>query len=192
MPKNFRGFLAATGIFGLGDFSHALLIFAATTLLTPRFGILHAAEIAGLLYMGRNLIQALASYPIGVLADRWGRRRLLMAGYGTGAATSIVTSLAFISDGPLIPLLALVFVLAGVYVAVQDALEPALAAQYVSKAARSLGFGALGLVSGLGDFVSSIAVGCAWMLVSPAAGFVMAGFLMTVGAVTLAGIEDQP
>lgn len=72
LPDTFKRYLGAVGIFGIGDFSHSLLILAATQLLTPSMGVLKAAQIAGLLYVWRNIVQVALSYPIGVLADRFG------------------------------------------------------------------------------------------------------------------------
>lgn len=46
LPRSFRKFLLAVGIFGLGDFSHTLLILFATQELTPAHGRAAAASIA--------------------------------------------------------------------------------------------------------------------------------------------------
>jgi hypothetical protein len=62
LPASFRRYLSAVGIFGIGDFAHTLLILAATQLLTPRMDVLRAAQVAELLYVGRNVVQTLASY----------------------------------------------------------------------------------------------------------------------------------
>jgi predicted MFS family arabinose efflux permease len=43
LPARFKRYLAAVGIFGIGDFSHSLLILAATQLLTPTMGVIQAA-----------------------------------------------------------------------------------------------------------------------------------------------------
>lgn len=88
LPGRFKRYIAAVGLFGLGDFSHALLILAATTLLTPDMGVVQAAQVAGLLYVWRNVVQVLASYPVGWLADRVGPLPILVAGYALGAVTA--------------------------------------------------------------------------------------------------------
>lgn len=68
LPARFKRCLGAVGLFGIGDFSHSLLILAATQLLTASMGVVQAAQVAGLLYVGRNLVQVLVSYPVGALA----------------------------------------------------------------------------------------------------------------------------
>src|SRR5579883_2238130 len=42
LPTRFKRYLAAVGIFGTGDFSHSLLILAATQMLTPSMGVIEA------------------------------------------------------------------------------------------------------------------------------------------------------
>jgi len=45
LPHQFKRYLGAVGIFGAGDFSHSLLILAATQLLTASMGVVHAAQV---------------------------------------------------------------------------------------------------------------------------------------------------
>jgi MFS family permease len=190
LPPKFKRFLLAVGIFGIGDFSHSLLILAATQLLTPDFGIVHAAQIAGLLYVARNIFQTLSSYPIGALADRIGHQKVLLIGYVLGAMTAGTTVAAFLIPLATFPLLAVVFTFAAFYVAIQDALEPSLAAQFVPAEARNIGFSALGAVNGFGKLVSSISVGFIWTLLSPALAFALAAILMTIGAIALSRSDN--
>src|ERR1700691_3051274 len=70
LPRAFRRFLAAVGLFGAGDFSPTLLTLAAATLLRSAHGTVRAAQLAAVLYVMRNVVYAGASFPIGVLADR--------------------------------------------------------------------------------------------------------------------------
>jgi MFS family permease len=95
LPADFRRYLLAVGVFGVGDYAHTLLILAATQLLTPSLGVLKAAQIAGLLYVLRNIVQTAASFSVGVLADRLGHRKVLVAGYAVGALTAALVAGAF-------------------------------------------------------------------------------------------------
>ncbi|MFT3760961.1 MFS transporter [Thauera sp.] len=185
LPARFKRYLGAVGLFGLGDFSHSLLILAATQLLTPTLGVVRAAQIAGLLYVGRNVVQVLASYPIGALADRMGSLPLLVAGYGLGAATAVLAALAFWTGIDSLLLLAVIFVIAGLYVAVQEALESTVTADMVEPGTLTMSYGALGTVNGTAKFVSSAVVGSVWTLISPTLGFGLAGITMFFGAIAL-------
>jgi hypothetical protein len=131
LPARFKRYLGAVGIFGIGDFSHSLLILAATTLLTPSLGVIQAAQVAGLLYVWRNVVQVAVSYPVGVVADRAGHLPALIAGYALGTLTAVLTALAFWLHVDSVPLLAGIFVIAGLYVAVQEALESTVTAKMV-------------------------------------------------------------
>ncbi|MHB1320553.1 MAG: MFS transporter [Acidithiobacillus ferrivorans] len=185
LPARFKRYLGAVGIFGIGDFSHSLLILAATTLLTTSMGIVHAAQVAGLLYVWRNLVQVAVSYPVGVMADRIGHLSILIAGYVLGALTAVLTALAFWFGVDNIALLAGIFFIAGLYVAVQEALEATVTAEMVQPETLAISYGALGTVNGATQFVSSATVGVVWTTVSPVLGFALAAGMMVAGTLAL-------
>lgn len=185
LPARFKRYLRAVGIFGSGDFSHSLLILAATQLLTPAMGIVQAAQVAGLLYVWRNVVQVITSYPVGVLADRFGPKRVLIAGYGLGVLTAVLMLIAFALEVNTIPLLGIVFFIAGLYVAVQEALEATVTADIVSDTQLGISYGALGTVNGTTKFISSALLGTLWTVFSPVVGFGLAALLMLVGTVDL-------
>lgn len=191
LPKRFKRYLGAVGVFGIGDFSHSLLILAATTLLTPSLGVIQAAQIAGLLYVWRNVVQVAVSYPAGVVADRAGHLPVLTAGYVLGTLTAVLTALAFWAGLDSMPMLAGIFFIAGLYVAIQEALESTVTAEMVQPDTLTISYGALGTVNGAAKFVSSAMVGVMWTAVSPVAGFGLAAILMAVGTYALLRVEDD-
>jgi MFS family permease len=182
MPRGFVRLLTGVGIFGLGDFSHTLLVLAAAQLLTPAHGALRASQIAALLYALRNGTYAAAAFPVGVLADRMQKRRVLSAGYGMGALTGFGVAALFAAGVSSVSVLILVFAWGGVYIAVEKSLEAALTADLVPRETRGTAFGLLGSVNGVGDLVASALVGTLWTHVSPQTGFAAAGVLMIGGA----------
>lgn len=185
LPARFKRYLGAVGVFGIGDFSHSLLILAATVLLTPSLGVIQAAQVAGLLYVWRNVVQVAVSYPVGVVADRVGHLPVLIAGYVLGALTAVLTALAFWLDIDSVPLLAGIFFIAGLYVAVQEALESTVTAEMVQPDTLAMSYGALGTVNGTAKFISSATVGVVWTAVSPVLGFGLAALLMSAGTLAL-------
>jgi len=190
LPRRFKRYLGAVGIFGVGDFSPSLLILAATTLLTPAMGVVHAAQVAGLLYVWRNVVQVAVSYPVGVMADRAGHLTVLVAGYGLGVLTAVLTALAFWFSVDSIALLAGIFFIAGLYVAVQEALEPTVTAEMVQSDALTMSYGALGTVNGAARFISSATVGVVWTAVSPVLGFGLAAGMMAAGTAALLRVRS--
>ena len=181
MPKTYWHFLAGVFAHGLGDFAPTLLILRASQILTPQLGVARAATAAVALYTFHNLVNAAASYPAGALGDRIGKRGLLALGYLTGA----VTYAGFIFVTPTIAVLVILFGLEGVHGAMQQSLEKSMAAELLPAKVRGSGFGVLATVNGIGDLVSSIAVGVLWSSVSPNAGFLYAGILTLAGALLI-------
>jgi MFS family permease len=186
LPRGFFRFQIGVGVFGAGDYSHTLMILAAAQILTPRYGVSHAAQIAGLLYVLHNAFYALAAYPVGALSDRHGRRGLLAPGYvlggivALGFAASVWWKLAQISY------VALLFVLGGTFIAIQDSLEGAMTADLVPETTqRGVAYGTTGAVNGVGDLISSAVVGVVWSFYSPVAAFVYAAVMMAAGAVII-------
>jgi MFS family permease len=185
LPQSFLRFLAGVGIFGMGDFARTLMILAATRLLTPKYGLHGAAEIAGLLYVGYNVFYAACSYPVGSLSDRIGRRGLLSLGYMAGAIASLGFLTAFLWRLDAIIYLLSLFALGGFSIAVVDALEGAVTADLIGDPIRGTAYGVLGTANGVGDLVASAVVGTLWTAVSPVVAFGYAAAMMGLGGVVM-------
>jgi MFS family permease len=183
LPGGFRRLLVGMGVFGAGDFAPSLLVLAAAALLTPEHGPLAAAQLAALLYALRNVFYAAASFPVGALSDRYGRRGLLAGGYLLGALVIGGFAVALAADAGSLPLLALLFALAGTYIAFEDALSGAITADYVTDPAlRGTAYAVMGTVKGAGDLLSSVLAGLLWYLLGGAApGFAAAALVMAAG-----------
>lgn len=181
LPRSFRFFLVAVGIFGLGNFADSMLILRATQLLSPANGAVVATSLAILLYTIHNVFYAALSFPIGVIADRVGKKSLLVFGY----LLTGVTSVGFILNTGNIWYLGLFFILAGLAIAITDSMEKTVAADLLPESLRGTGYGALATINGLGDFASSALVGLLWTAISPAAGFGYGAALCILGAVLL-------
>jgi MFS family permease len=189
LPTSFRRFLVGMGVFGAGDFSHTLLILAATQLLAGSHGAMAAAQIAALLYALRNVFHAATSYPVGALSDRFSRRGLLAIGYVLGAIVMLGFIAAFRAQTSSIACLGVLFALAGVFIAIEESLEGAMTADLVpDDSNRGTAYGVMGTVNGVGDFLSSALVGLLWSL-SPEAGFAYAAVAMLLGALLLVRVR---
>jgi MFS family permease len=179
LPKTYWHYLTGVFAHGIGDFAPTLLILRAGQILTPRFGFARASAIAVALYTFFNVVNAAASYPAGALADRVGKRGLLAVGY----LLAVVAFAGFIFEPPTIPMLALLFGIAGIHDATQQSVEKSLAAEILPKDVRGSGFGVLAAVNGIGDLISSVVVGVLWSKVSANAGFIYAAVFTFLGAV---------
>jgi len=166
-------FVIGVVLFGMGDFSRTFIIWLAARALgddgSQPAGTL---SVAVLLYMMHNLVSALVAYPVGHLGDRRAKLPVLVAGYAIGVGVNVLLALL---SGSLAWLVAAI-VLSGVYIAVEETLEKAVAAELLPRERRSLGFGILACGNAVGDMVSSLYVG---LLL--AAGHAMAAFGIAAG-----------
>lgn len=174
----FRRFLQVVTLFGVANFAHTFLILRAQSLLTPEHGRAGAIAISVLLYALFNGAYAALSYPMGRLSDRLGARHLLFLGYGLFGVVSLLFAVGTTS----IPLLALYFLLGGLYIGTVDALESTLASNYLAPDMRGRGFGLLGAVNGVGDLVASVGVGLLYTAAGAGWAFGVAGVVALCAA----------
>jgi len=187
MPRAYRSFLVAVGLFGIADFAPTLMILRAATVLEPKLGVLQAAQAAALLYTLRNVVYALASFPIGALSDRFSRTRYLAVGYGV----AVMTFLGFAFAVPTVWWFVIFFSLAGVFIAWEDTMEGVAVRDYVKTEIAGTAYGVLGVVNGIGDFGSSLVVGLLWGTVGPMAGFVYAALVGLAGTMLMASLPPH-
>ncbi|HXA81703.1 MAG TPA: MFS transporter [Methylomirabilota bacterium] len=182
LPRNFREFLLGVGVFGSGDFSHTLLILYASRMLAPAHGAARAASMAVGLYTLHNVFYAGSAYVSGWISDIVPHRKLILAG---GYALAGVTAIFLTTTPTSLWLLAGLFVLAGIYVGTEEALEDSLAAELIPKEQHGMAFGTLAAVNAVGDFLSSLAVGFLWSAVSARAAFSFSAVLFFLGTILI-------
>ena len=134
--------------------------------------------------VGQALIALATGWPL-ILLGR------LVSWFGKGLRGPLrdAVALAFVFQVQTVPLLAVIFSVAGLYMAVQEALESTVTAEMVDTATLATGIGVLGTVNGVAKFVSSTAVGLLWTGVSSLAGFGGAATLMAAGTVALLAVD---
>ncbi len=187
LPPAFRRFLVGVGIAGLGDFSNTLLILWATQAWTPEYGYARAATLAMSFYVGYNVVYTFSCYLAGVLADWLPKSGVLAGGYALAA----IPAAALLTSGPSFAKFAVVFAVSGLYMGVWETVEGSTAAVYLPARIRGVGFGALATVNGIGDLVSSVAVGALWAT-SPALAMGLVIATSLVGAAIIATTRPRP
>jgi MFS family permease len=187
LPGSFREFLLGVGIFGSGDFSQTLLILYATRMLTPSHGAARAASIAIGLYTLHNVFYAGSAYVSGWISDHVPHRKAILAG---GYALAGVTAILLMAAPSSLWLLGVIFVLAGLYVGTEEALEDSLAAELIPREQHGMAFGTLAAVNAVGDFLSSVVVGFLWAAVSVKAAFSFSAVLFFVGAFMILRLQE--
>jgi MFS family permease len=188
LPSTYRRFLLAVGIFGSGDYSHTLLILFAARMLTPAHGAGRAASMAVGLYTLHNVFSAGSSYLSGWISDHVKHRKLVLsAGYALAGITAILLMFAPSTFWPLV----LIFILAGLYVGTEEALEDSLAAELIPKEQHGMAFGTLAAINAGGDFLSSLLVGFLWSAVSIQAAFALPAALSFLGALLVLQLREN-
>ncbi|MER7251201.1 MFS transporter [Kribbella sp. NPDC000426] len=135
-----------------------------------------------LLAVGTNLSYLLLAAPLGVLADKIGRQKVVIGGY---LALMLVYLLLF---GPLggWPLLVVVLALYGLFYASTDGVLIALAGPVLPSGVRTTGIALIQTGQALSYLVSSVLFGLAWTAWGPAAAIRIAAALVAVAVLAVA------
>ena len=148
--REYKRLLLVTGVFGLANSANAFLILRSEQLgLDRKWTILS--------YTLYNAIASLASIPAGAASDRFGRRNVLIIGFGVYAVSYAGFGAA--SAGWLVwPL----FALYGLFPALTDGVGKALAIDTAGTAGRATAIGIYSMVMGLTQIVASYIGGLLW------------------------------
>lgn len=163
LPRKFdrrlRGFLLAVGLFSLGNSSNVFLILKA-----EQVG-LGPAWISGV-YLAFNGVYALVSTPAGLLADRIGKKKVILAGFGLFAG--VYAGFALATEMWQIVGLFLGY---GMYMGLTEGVQRAYLATLIAEKQRATGFGWYHMVVGLAILPASLIAGFLWDTVGPSAPF---------------------
>src|SRR6185295_2938789 len=127
------------------------------------------------------------AYISGWLADHFRKIHVLAMGYGIGALMAVL----IIALPPAVWSYAIIFVLGGIYMAIEETLEDSLCAELVSEEHHGMAFGMLATVNGVGDCLSSIIVGALWSAFRLTIGFGYSAVLFAIGALLVLTIKPS-
>lgn len=135
-----------------------------------------------LFYVGTNLAYLLLAVPVGRLADRVGRARILVVGHlalvGAYLCAVLPTSTAAATIGTL--------ALLGTFYAATDGVIAALAGRLVPVQARTSGIAAAQTVVALARMLASAGFGLLWLLLGPATAMTTVAGLLAVAILAAA------
>jgi MFS family permease len=132
-----------------------------------------------LVYALFSLVYTVVSYPAGILSDRFGRWRVVAAGWILYAG--VYLALTQTGARAIWPLMAVY----GVYIALTDGVGKALLADHVPRERRGFAIGLFYMATGGTTLVSSVIAGFLWDRVSPEAPFWFGGIAALVAFVLL-------
>jgi predicted MFS family arabinose efflux permease len=172
LPPGFARAMGVILLFSLGNASDAFLLLRLSDI-----GV--AAVFIPLLWSALHVVKSVASVVGGDLSDRFGRRRLIAAGWmvyaGVYAAFGLFSSPAAVIAA---------FLAYGVYFGATEGVEKAWVADLVPASRRGTSFGIYNAVLGGGSLAASLLFGVIWTRVSPAAAF-YTGAALAVAATLL-------
>jgi MFS family permease len=169
LPRAFWSVVAAGAVLTLARMSEAFAILRAEDL-----GL--ALGLSPMILVVMNIVSSAVTYPVGVLSDRIGRKRLLALGFGALIAAHLTLAAA---AG-----LAAVFLgaaLWGLHLALSQGLLSALVADTAPAELRGTAFGLFNLASGAALLAASLAAGALWETIGPEATFLAAAAFAALG-----------
>lgn len=175
--KRFWEFLVIIGLFSLGNSSNAFLILKAEQVGTS------PPWISGI-YLGYNALYALTSIPGGMLADRFGMRRMIVVGLGLFAAVYAGIALAVTPQQ-----IAALFLCYGLYMGLTEGVQRAYLATLAPEDRTATAFGLYHMVVGIAILPASLVAGALWDLVGPAAPFQFGAAMAALAAVLFVGMS---
>jgi MFS family permease len=184
--RRLRGPLIATMVLGLMTVGDGFLYLS----LQERDDF--AAKYFPLLYVGTNLAYLALAIPLGRLADRVGRSKVLLAGHVVLLGCYALAALPVGGVG----LTLVTLMLLGVFYAATDGVLPALISKLVTADARGSGIAAAQTLQAVARFASSVVFGLLWSVQGPSRSLMLFGALLAaavpLAAWLLRGIDRSP
>jgi MFS family permease len=149
--RPFTILLFITGIFGLGAYNFSFVLLKSSDL-----GVIESS--IPLVYAAINITHTAVSVPSGIMADRIGKEKVLVLGYGVLLISSFL--MVLLSGNFLYAfVIALVY---GIYVGITETVQRAVIPKYVDSNLRGTAYGLYNLVIGVGFFIGNILFGYLW------------------------------
>lgn len=167
----FWRFVFVSAIFQLGNIGYSFLLLRAKEL---GAGIV----LIPILYLVFNIFQAVLSWPVGRIANRYGKEVLMLVGF----AIFSVMSWGFVF-GHSIAVAFVLFALYGVFYAFNEVLSRAIVADLLPDDRRASGLGAYSTLMGLMLIPASIIAGLLWKFGSGFGTFLYSALLSSLAAV---------
>ncbi|MGI0037043.1 MAG: MFS transporter [Nitrososphaera sp.] len=143
--------LVIAGIFSLGAFNFSFILLRASDL-----GV--QESMIPLVYAVINISHTAIGIPSGIAADRIGKEKMLMIGFGIFLASSVLM-ISLSGNALYAYILAAVF---GLYAGVSETVQRAVIPRYVASELRGTAFGIYNLVVGVCFFASNVLFGFLW------------------------------
>jgi MFS family permease len=150
--KEFRSLTIAATALGLATVSDGFIY------LTLREHVDFSNAVFPLLATGTALLYMLLAAPLGRVADRWGRGKVLMGGF----VSLLAVYCLLMTPSAGVPSLLLVLALLGTYYAATDGVLMAMGSRHVPEELRGSGLALLGTATSISRLLASVLFGLLW------------------------------
>ena len=175
--SGFKMLLASVIVFTLGNSSDAFLLLRAKEAGVP-------AHLIPAIWAVLHIVKTLSSTPGGVMSDRVGRKRIIIAGwlvYGL-----VYLGFAYASSHLHIWIL---FIIYGIYFGMTEGVEKAFVADLVPQHLRGTAFGLYNFAIGISALPASLLFGVIWQKAGMEYAFMTGAGIAMVASVMLLGIK---
>jgi len=168
LPKKVKLFILISGTFALGNFSYMFFIIKAQESFTDKLSI----AVPMLLYVLFNIFYAAFAVPLGVVADKIGKEKIIILGYLLFSLTSL--GFAFLTS---LPAFIVLFALYGITSAAVDANQRAFVADLSTEQLKATALGTFHTTIGLMALPASLIAGFLWQHIAPSITFIYGSIL---------------
>lgn len=167
--REFKHYILSIFIFGLG-------VMPVTLLLLKSSNLSMGLKSIPLMYFVYSLSFVLFAVPIGKLSDKLGERKILIGGFLAAIGSYLILALNSGVFG-----IAAGFVVFGLYSAMTDGIERALASRLVPEEKLAAGQGFLNAAVGISSLIAGVAAGAIWTSYGPVQAIFYGITLMIMG-----------
>ncbi len=179
-PPEFKRYLIALFLLSVGSVPVAVLLLA-----TQHVASLTLASIP-LFYMLYNLSYAAFSYLGGKLSDKHGAKDIILLGY-----IILLIGYAVLIYAKSTPILIMAFLVLGLFPALTDGVQRALASTLSPEESRGGAFGLVNATSGFGLLFAGVVGGYLWEQAGSVTALTVAGIFIVVGMLILQSVPTK-
>ena len=178
LPKKLIHAIAILSLFSLVNFNFMIFVWRSTTLLN--LPLEKATAFTLVLYLLFNTVYAVFSIPAGLMYDKFGRKRIIVAGYFVYA----IMCLIFLSANSFSMLL-LAFFMFGVFKALVEGNQKAFVSGFVSAELEGTAIGLFYTTIGTVMFIGNVLAGVIWQQIGANLIFTVAAIVASIAALLL-------
>lgn len=180
-------------VFNSSDLFLLLLVRSAFSEGVLFYGIHFTADmLVVIMYIFYNLVYALLSYPAGSFSDRFGPKRMMIAGYSCFVLAYAGIALVAGGIGSPVPMIAASFFIYGMQSALTEGTSRAWISVVCRKDEKGIAMGLFAALTSIVAMVASISAGFIWKYAGPVYVFILPAFFAFIAIIYLTFTLKSP